>query len=61
MSRFYLCDFCMHWRKWRPNYTGLEGRCTITEQSGSLFYKKKFASMYTPKQVCDVFKRKANQ
>ncbi len=40
MSNFYLCDCCRHWLKWRPNHTGLEGRCTVTEESGSLFRKK---------------------
>ena len=61
MSSYYLCDYCKHWRKWRPNYTGLEGRCTITEKSGSLFCKQVMHDHHgrdgkrydEPTQVCE--------
>lgn len=54
MSSFYLCDYCEHWRNWRPNYTGLEGRCTITEKSGNLFYKMPMHDgIENPTDVCE--------
>lgn len=40
MSNYYLCDLCEHWIRWRPNYTGLDGRCDKTEESGVLFAKR---------------------
>lgn len=56
-SNFYLCDYCKHWRKWRPNFTGLEGRCTITEKSGSLFCKKVMHDgIERPTDVCEHYK-----
>lgn len=58
-SNFYLCDYCKHWRKWRPNFTGLEGRCTITEKSGSLFCKKVMHDgIERPTDVCKDYERR---
>lgn len=61
MSNFYLCDYCMHWLKWRPNYTGLEGRCTVTEKSWSLFHKKPMHDGMEPTDVCEGYEPRRDE
>ena len=61
MSCFYLCDYCEHWRKWRPNYTGLDGRCTVSEKSGNLFNKEVMHDGLEPTDVCEGYESRRDE
>ena len=52
----HLCDTCDNWKSWKPNYTGLDGRCLVTEKSGVLFHKRAINNRQQPSEVCKVYK-----